>query len=162
MGGGRSAGSSNSHTAPTRLSGSPAATRHRYVRDGEVPVVHAALGRQIARPDASLQQDKALIETLRQDLERERAARELAERSLQEARVSLTNLQTRLVHVEMNLQETQEEKAQEREAAEAASLAAAPIDPAPAPERVRRRPRADKPSREPQPIKWWIKGEQAS
>ena len=167
MGGNRSGATAGSHGAPARPSGSPASPRHRYVRDGEVQVVHAPLGRQIARPDPSLQQDKALIETLRQDLERERAAREAAERSLHEARASLTTLQTRYVHIEMDLQEAQEqaqEKAQEQASEKAAAEAAAGAEPAvtefkSAPERVRRRPRAEKPARTPQPIKWWIKAE---
>ena len=145
-----------------RSGGSPAATRHRYVRDGEVPVVHATLGRQPARPDPSIQQDKALIESLRQDLDRERAARETAERALQETRATLVMLQTRLAHVEMDLQEAQAQEQAIAEAAAAASVAVEPElepEPEPAPERARRKPRAEKPARMPQPIKWWIKAE---
>lgn len=157
MGGGRPGAASGSHGGASavsmRAAGSAAAPRHRYVRDGEVPVVHAALGRQIVRPDASVHQDKALLEAMRQDLDRERAAREAAERSLHEARANLVTLQTRLAHVEMDLQETQKQAVVEV-AAPVAVLA-----PEPLPERLRRRPRAEKPVRMPQPIKWWIKGE---
>ncbi len=140
-----------------RSGGSPATTRHRYVRDGEVPVVHATLGRQPTRPDPSIQQDKALLEALRQDLERERASREAAERALQESRATLVTLQTRLAHVEMDLQEAQAQ-VQEQAVAEAATAVLA-VEPEPASERPRRKPRAEKPARTPQPIKWWIKAE---
>lgn len=150
--GGRTNPSSGSHSGVMRSGGSGAGQRHRYVRDGEVPVVHATLGRQATRPDASMQQDKALLESLRQDLERERAAREVAERSLHETRATLVTLQTRLAHVEMDLQEAQEQVV----VVEAATAPAiAPVEP------VRRRPRIQKPDHEPQPVKWWIKVEKA-
>ena len=168
MGGNRSGGNSGSNggsqAGSMRSGGSPATTRHRYVRDGEVPVVHATLGRQPARPDPSIQQDKALVEALRQDLDRERAAREAAERALQETRATLVTLQTRLAHVEIDLQETQAQaqtqaQAHEQAVAEAAAPAVNAVEPEPAPERIRRKPKAERPARVPQPIKWWIKGE---
>ena len=153
MGGRRLSLGSNAHgkAAATRANASGSAQRHRYVREGEVPVVHATLGRQGARPDAALQQDKTLIDSLRLDLERERAARESAERSVNEARAALTALQTRLVHLEMDLQAAQEQ---------AARAAPEPVEQA-AP--ARRKPRAERVAEdaedEPQPVKWWLKGE---
>lgn len=150
--------------------GSSTGQRHRYVRDGEVPVVHANLGRPaMGRPDASAPQDAVLIETLRQNLEQERARREAAERSLHEARASLTALQTRLGHVELDLQAAQEQVAVQQAAAEqalaeqAASQAASQqatdraeatiTSPAPG----RSRPRSARRTSAPKPIKWWIK-----
>ena len=150
--------------------GSSTGQRHRYVRDGEVPVVHANLGRPATgRPDASAPQDAVLIETLRQNLEQERARREAAERSLHEARATLTALQTRLGHVELDLQAAQEQVAAQQAAAEqalaeqAASQAASQqatdraeatiTSPAPG----RSRPRSARRTSAPKPIKWWIK-----
>ena len=123
-----------------------AGQRHRYVRDGEVPVVHAALGRNSARSEAGSQQDKALLDSLRQDLEQERSRREAAERSLAESRSAVVALQTRLAHVEMDLQAAQEQ---------AMSQHAMPAPAAAAP--VRRKSRAERQEAEPQPIKWWIR-----
>ena len=161
MGGRRlSTGSSNTGAAsPNANRGHASGTtqRHRYVRDGEVPVVHAALGRQAARPDAASTQDKALIDQLRQELDRERAGREAAERSLHETRMSLTATQTRLAHIEMDLQAAQEQNTA-LAALPPASLASS--DSAPP---ARRKPRAerpaDEPDDEPQPVKWWIRDE---
>ena len=160
MGGARSGNASGaSHTGPSRQGG----TRHRYVRDGEVPVVHATLGRQPNRPDAAVQQDKALLDTLRQDVERERSAREAAERALLEIRASLVTAQTRLAHLEMDLQETHRLQDQARAALETAVEPVAPADEpaAAAPARNRRGPRSERPARTPQPVKWWIKDEKA-
>ncbi len=161
MGGGRSGSASGGgpQAGPSR----PGGTRHRYVRDGEVPVVHATLGRQATRPEAPVQQDKVLLDALRQDLERERSAREAAERALQETRASLVTVQTRLAHVEMDLQEAQHLQDRAQAAVEAAVEPAALLDEpvAAAPGPVRRRPRSERPARTPQPVKWWIKGEKA-
>ncbi len=104
-----------------------------------------------------MQQDKALIETMRQDLDRERLAHEAAERSLHETRAILVHLQTRLAHVEMDLQAAKEAV---QEAAEQQALARAPLAVA-APAPVRRKPRAEKAEREPQPVKWWVKTEKS-
>ena len=146
MGGRRTSNATSS--ASGRSGGSSATSRHRYVRDGEVPVVHAALGRPAVRSEAAIQQDKVLLDSLRQDLEQERSRREAAERCLIESRSSIVALQTRLAHVEMDLQAAQEQ---------ATAQASLPVQ-APA-EAVRRKPRIEKPEAEPQPIKWWIRDE---
>ncbi len=145
MGGRRTGGVPASVSGRTGGSG---ATRHRYVRDGEVPVVHVALGRPVARSEGAIQQDKVLLDSLRQDLEQERSRREAAERCLVESRSSIVALQTRLAHVEMDLQAAQEQ---------AVAHASPPAQPLADP--VRRKPRAEKPEAEPQPIKWWIRDE---
>ena len=146
MGGRRTSGAPSSGSG--RTGGSAATSRHRYVRDGEVPVVHAALGRPAVRSEAAIQQDKALLDSLRQDLEQERSRREAAERCLTESRSSIIALQTRLAHVEMDLQ-----AAQEQVTAQTSLLVQVPV------EAVRRKSRTEKPEAEPQPIKWWIKDE---
>ncbi|WP_428393609.1 hypothetical protein [Lichenicoccus sp.] len=161
MGGRRGA---SPQVAATRTNAGSASTRHRYVRDGEVPVVRAALGRP--RPDSANQTDKALLDSLRQDLERERAAREIAERMTAELRVTSTALQTRLAHLEMDLQAAQEALQHAQEAAEeaAAKLAAgvaAAQSPAPAREPTPPKPRPGRPRGQSAaaPVKWWIKSE---
>ena len=125
-------------------------------------MVHATLGRQSRSPDPALQQDKALIENLRHDLERERALRETAERSLLETRASMTALQTRLAHLEMDLQAAQEHSAAQRALAEASQTLAPDPEPEEAhtPPALRRRMRLARPRREPEPepVKWWIRG----
>jgi len=142
-----------------RASGSLTTSRHRYVRDGEVPVVHAALGRTNSRSDPAGQQDKAQLEALRQELDRERLAREAAERALNDMRSLLTASQTRLAHLEMDLQAAQGQLA-------AQALAEVP-EPVPVPEiirrkpRERREPRIEKTDREPQAVKWWVKHDKA-
>ena len=146
MGGRRT--SSTPSAGGGRTGGSSATPRHRYVRDGEVPVVHAALGRPAVRSEAAIQQDKVLLDSLRHDLEQERSRRETAERCLTESRSSIVALQTRLAHVEMDLQ-----AAQEQVTAQATLAVQAPA------ETVRRKPRVEKSEAEPQPIKWWIKDE---
>ena len=182
MGGQRLSLASGPHGNMSRGGGSPASSRHRYVRDGEVPVVHAALGRAGARPDAAVQHDKALIESMRHDLDRERSAHEAAERVLHETRAAMVNLQTRLAHVEMDLQAAKEaaqqsaqEAAEQHSIAQAATAQAASIQAASiqaagvaavvqssietprAPTRRWTRKAKSMPQREPQPIKWWIK-----
>lgn len=174
MGGQRLSLASTSQGGSGRTGGSFAAPRHRYVRDGEVPVVHAALGRSAPRLDAALHQDRAVLDTLRQELDRERAAHEITERSLHDIRSVLISTQTRLAHVEMDLQAAKEavqevtdravqeaRTAQEARAAheviEQQSLQTAPV--AAAPTLIRRKPRAEKSMRAPQPVKWWVKVE---
>ena len=56
MGGRRLGSSPAAQAASSRQAGPNSTQRHRYVRDGEVPVVHATLGRPPAKPDAAAQQ----------------------------------------------------------------------------------------------------------
>lgn len=170
MGGRRLASSSVAQAGSARQTGSGPGQRHRYVREGEVPVVHAILGRPTSKPDAAAQQDKALADFLRQELERERVAREAAERTLSETRTSLTTTQTRLAHVEMDLQAAQEQAAAQSTLAQQAAdeAAAAPPDGPTTVPPTRRQPRTARrrsiktsPEQEPEPVKWWIKSEKA-
>ena len=70
--------------------------RHRFVQDGAVPVT--VISRQ--RPDEAdvTPESRAAIEAT---LQNERAARERAERSLQEALATVRDLQTKLGHAEL-------------------------------------------------------------
>jgi hypothetical protein len=139
---------------------SPGRHRHRFVNDGEVPVVRVQ-----SRPDqpATNRPDPAAAA-----LQDERAARERAERSLLAAQGTIRELQTKLAHVTLArdeavaaLQQTQEQLATVR--------AQLPAEPPAATPPVRRRGRppksaaAAKPAakprqRAPKPVKWWIKG----
>ena len=150
-----------------RTAAGSASTRHRYVRDGEVPVVRAALGRP--RAESANQPDKALLDSLRQELERERAARESAERATAELRLASTALQTRLAHLEMDLHAAQEalrhaaQEAAAQEATRQAANAAAtqPCTREPAPAHPKPRPGRPRGQGSAAPIKWWIKSEKA-
>src|SRR4029077_12177412 len=67
--------------------------RRRFVRDGEVPVtvVHREL-----RPDVAAGTNQ--LEAARQAIRSQAAARERAERLLEEAKTSLRDFQTKLAH----------------------------------------------------------------
>ena len=95
--------------------------RHRFVQDGEVLV--ALVGRQ--RPqDADMSPaastGRGAIEAA---LHQERAARERAERSLQEALATARDLQTKLGHAELAQREASETAQAARDAADALRVA---------------------------------------
>lgn len=150
----------------------PARHRHRFVHDGEVPVVvvHPRSDQPLSpRPDRSTAQ-----------IGEERAARERAERDLSAARARIRDLETQLVHVSLARDEAVSALRQTQD-----RLAAALV-PAPAPQpaaptgaegepvaqkvtRRRGRPpkvRTDRPvpadaaprGKAQQPVKWWVKG----
>ena len=83
---------------PGRLAGRPAADkpRHRFVQDGAVPVT--ILNRH--RPDEA-EGSPASRTAIEAALRDERAARDRAERSLQEALATVRDLQTKLGHAEL-------------------------------------------------------------
>jgi hypothetical protein len=159
--------------------------RRRFSQNENVPVEYVSRERQGERqgsrhetgegPDPSAALNRAL--------ERERQLRETAERSLQEVRASLQVAQTRLAHLEIDLEEARRvarsvpvapvvapvvtpvvAPVEESVAAPPAAPVAAPADePVPeAPRRGRGRPRLTPRSNvssadEPEPVKWWIK-----
>ncbi len=148
--------------------------RHRFVRDGEVPVVVLSGD---GRSDTSSQADNRIAD-LEAALHVERAARASTTRSLEEARATIQSLQTRLAHAELAFDEAlaaerraraEAEKALQEAAAggRAADLSegivgrsAAPAATRPRVERVRTaatsaKPKAASKQREPQPVKWW-------
>lgn len=77
------------------------AGRHRFVQDGEVPVVRLSL------PRADGRETPRQSEPASPGLSHERLARQSAERLHQEVTATLHGVQTRLGHAEMALQEAQ-------------------------------------------------------
>jgi len=118
--------------------------RRRFTREGEVPVVvlgnHAADAPPVNR-----------VEMAEVALKAERGAREQAERLLREAQASLHALQTRLAHAELAHREELAAERQARELAERALQDAKPAAVRAKPKRLGRPP-----TREPQPVKWWL------
>ena len=143
--------------------------RHRFVQDGEVPVIHLS-GPRDGDAMASLRGRIAAIESER---DAEHAARLKAEQSAQAALSQVHALETKLGHVEMSAREAvaieREARGQveaelqraiaTRDAAQQA-LSESAI-PAPGKERVKSPPRVPKQHglprvKEPQPVKWWL------
>ena len=144
--------------------------RHRYARDGEVPVVHATLGRVAGRPaEGASAQDKVIIETLRNNLEQERSAREVAERGMAETRQAMTALQTRLAHLEMDLRASQEQVSAQSESAQseqatridAARSATAQVQEGSLVAAPAKRKSRTRTTSAPKPIKWWLRAGKA-
>jgi hypothetical protein len=88
-------------------------TRHRFVRDGEVPVVlvkrsdrQEGGGSNVGGSEVAPMTNRAAA--MATALDAERAARERAERMLQEALATIRDLQTRLAHAELARIETRE------------------------------------------------------
>jgi hypothetical protein len=138
----------SSTTSPSPPRHTPAG-RHRFVQDGEVPVVVVNPRQQ--RPET----EQAALNALEGSLARERATRQAADTALEQARVTIHQLQTRLAHAEM----AQREAAPASTPAPAAPMPA--VAQASAPKRARARPRgpAKAGSRaEDKPIEWWKPG----
>jgi hypothetical protein len=142
--------------------------RHRFVRDGEVPVVVLSGD---GRSDASPHADSRLAD-IESALAAERAAHASTARSLEEALAAVQSLQTRLAHAELASDEAIAVERRARAEAETALEQATaggrtadhqddgrPAEPAAKStrgERVRRATKKAKPKqREPQPVKWW-------
>ena len=77
--------------------------RRRFVRDGEVPVTVVHRDYQAGGSPGNNQLDVA-----RQAIRSEAAARELAERSLNEAHITIRDLQTKVAHERLAKDEAQE------------------------------------------------------
>ncbi len=86
---------------PTRPHQLTQPVRRRFVRDGEVPTEYAGRGPESA---ASAEADEALS-ALRAELAAGNVAREEAEQALAVARAANRTLQTRVGHMELELQE---------------------------------------------------------
>lgn len=130
-------------------------TRHRFVQDGEVSVQYAERPRNSVLPSAPAA-DAAVVEALREELNRERQLRLDAEAALREVQ---TSLQTRLAHLEFDLQEararadtSQEEIAvtEARSPVRRAPPGAPPVPPRPARRGSRSRSRSSGGSRRPE------------
>ena len=91
---------------PTGDRSSSTSHRHRFVQDGEVPVVmvsHATGTGSLAAPgrggESRSPANRATVNAA--DLGAERAGRERAERGLQQAQATIRDLETKLAHAEM-------------------------------------------------------------
>ncbi len=142
--------------------------RHRFVQDGEVPVVVLNTPKNADTPSASR------IQAVEAALDAERTARADAERSLREAEATIQALRTKLAHAELAHGEALATEREARERAEQAlrEATAAPATEEPlargivaaatAPEKPKRSRRpagtaaAAAKTREPRPVKWWL------
>jgi hypothetical protein len=116
--------------------------RHRYVQDGEVPVV-------VLNPRQRPAEDRAGVARLEQAIGVEREARQAAETALKQAEETIRQLQTQLAHTELAR-------------VEAASVMPAPVVEAVLDEMVPpRKPRATRAKTvlaEEEPVEWWTPG----
>jgi len=105
-----------SASSPVRSSSAPR-PRHRFVQDGDVPVALVGRSRpQEADMPAAAPTNRGAIEAA---LHQERAARDRAERSLQEALATVRDLQTKLGHAELAQREASAAAQAARDAADA-------------------------------------------
>jgi len=160
----------DSSPQPQRPQLEPHRHKRRFVADGEVPVtVLPSSGRR------SVVEDTERVDA-------ERHGREAAERSLAEAQHTIRDLQTRLAHAEMALNEAHQSLAAERQRTEEAITAlqqareqfeavavtakAAPKEIVPKEQKkTRHAPAARRgrpPAIEPKPVKWWLSGRKVS
>jgi hypothetical protein len=132
--------------------------RHRFVTDGEVPVV------MLNRQSAQAESPRSRIAAIEAALAAERRARSEAERALEEAHTLIQSLRTTLAHAELAHGEALAAERVAREQAQVA-LQVAIADRETAEQKVaaavppagsdRKAPTAPKP-RKPQPVKWWL------
>lgn len=165
---------------PARQRPEQARTRHRFAREGEVPV-ETVTGPRVT--DAALDRRAAALRT---DLDAERAARAGAERALAEAQAAIRALQAKLAHTELAhaealaierrarehaeavLREETAREAAERRLSEPVSARASVEAPAPRPKTQRAKAGKTAPktsaakAREPKPVKWWLPDYKAS
>jgi hypothetical protein len=119
--------------------------RHRYVQDGEVPVV--VINPRNRHPE----ENRAALADLERSLATEREARRAAEDALHQAEDTIRQLQTRLAHAEI----AQREAAMPAPSAPV-EVAATPDEdsPPPAPRAKRSKPAVT----EDEPVEWWKPG----
>ncbi len=98
--------------------------RHRFVQDGEVPVVHVSRRAEITGD--ALPQGSNRLQAAEAAGQAERAGRERAERALHAAQAIMRELQTKLGHAELALAEAQAEA--RKRAAELEELRAAGLE----------------------------------
>ncbi len=133
---------------PTRPHQLTQPVRRRFVRDGEVPIEYAGRHEPVSEADEALA-------SLRAELAAEQAGREEAEQALAAAKATTRTLQTRIGHMELELEELRDRAARAAaEAAEAISRLEAK------PPRIAKPVLADEDEDDadgPQPVKWWLK-----
>ena len=134
--------------------------RHRFVQDGEVPVVVVNGHRRAP------EEGRAALTALEHTLELERAARAASEKALMQAEETIRQLRTRLAHAELAREERVREDTAREEAARVEAAAPPPATEAPAsvpaPKRGRRPKAEASPAAEPdvegEAIEWWRPG----
>ena len=142
--------------------------RHRFVRDGEVPVVHMP---PVRAPGAGNRPDPEQAR-LHQIIEEQRHRADQAERARAESQAHCKAMQTKLAHAELaltdalNLAQTRLDEIAALEAR--LNVSPAPVAPAPpgagqpevrrGPGRPRRivDPALVPPEHEPEPVQWWL------
>lgn len=149
--------STSSAPSSPMSSGAPRG-RHRFVQDGDIPVV------VVNRRPRQATDGLPPIAALEQALGAEREARAAAERALQQAQEKISQLQMRLAHAESSQDELRAIQAALQE-----KLAAVP-EPIPAPVVPQRRPKAAKAAQddaneavpavdvEAEAVEWWRPG----
>lgn len=122
--------------------------RRRFVRDGEVPTVYRSRLPERPRVAAVTGEELAAFQS---ELAQERTAHAETEAVLKEARTVAASLETRLRHMELELQEMRAQA----ERAEQAAVLETEREP---PIRTTRagKPKAKRAKKEPQPMKWWL------
>jgi hypothetical protein len=167
---------SNERPTPRR---EPLRGPHRFVKDGEVPVVVLSPSREHG-PDGPAPVNR--VAAAEAALRSERVAREWAERTLRETQTTLQHVQTKLAHADLAHGEALAAERRGREQAEAGlaeAIAAretlelrlvemAAAQPPGAEDRTElvkpsqpalvkpRRKAGNQSEREPQPVKWWL------
>jgi hypothetical protein len=167
---------SNERPTPRR---EPLRGPHRFVKDGEVPVVVLSPSREHG-PDGPAPVNR--VAAAEAALRSERVAREWAERTLRETQTTLQHVQTKLAHADLAHGEALAAERRGREQAEAGlaeaiaaretlelrlvEMAAAQqpgaedrtelVKPSQAALVKPRRKAANAAEREPQPVKWWL------
>lgn len=155
---------SNGSSAPHQQRPEQARQRHRFVSDGDVPVV------MLNRTDSESHGLKERLSAAEHALENERAAHAATRRALQDANHANQAMQTRFGHNELSNGEALRAERDARRAAEEAltalraELAELKQAELVAPEKVRREIRASEPiprkprallTKEPKPVRWW-------
>ena len=138
----------------------PESRRRRFSQNENVPVEYVSRDRQggqAARHEPGEGTDPSAA--LGRALERERHLREAAERTLAEVRGALQVAQTRLAHLEIEVEEARAQRVALPPVVATPEPVSEPEPPRPA--RGRGRPRtvrvAVEPEDEPEPVKWWIR-----
>jgi hypothetical protein len=147
-------GLAGSSTTPQQQHSDASRQRHRFVTDGEVPVV--LLNRQSDQAESPWSR----IAAIEAALAAERRARGEAEHALEEAHTLIQSLRTTLAHAELAHAEMLAAERAAREQAQAAiadretaeQTVATAVPPAGTEHKA---PTAPKP-RKPQPVKWWL------
>jgi hypothetical protein len=148
--------------------------RHRFVKDGEVPVVHMPKAGPRDAAAAGIPRNDPEYARLQQLIDEHRQRADLAERARAEAQAQFKLLQTKLAHTELTLADAQalaqarldeaaslQAQVQKLQAAKPAPVlrAEAPANPVAPVKRGPGRPRrvvVELPVQEPEPVEWWL------